>query len=244
MTNPPLCQFLEWDTDFFGRRIARVVPTRLTPSTTGEVLAWCESEQIDCLYFLAESTDQESVILAEDHGFRQVDIRMVLERSLGDVTPAEHLPVPVRNAADEDIPALRTIAGASYRDSRFYYDSHFPTALCDALYETWVERSCHGYADAVLVAAGENDQPAGFITCHLEQDTGKIGLVGVGEAARGQGVGRDLINAALIWFATQEMSGVTVVTQGRNVRAQRLYQRNGFITRSVQLWYHRWFEAK
>jgi len=32
-----------------------------------------------------------------------------------------------------------------------------------------------------------------------------------------------------------------VVTQGRNLAAQRLYQRNGFVTASLQLWYHRWF---
>jgi hypothetical protein len=34
---------------------------------------------------------------------------------------------------------------------------------------------------------------------------------------------------------------VNVVTQGRNSKAQRLYERCGFLTRSVQLWYHRWF---
>jgi hypothetical protein len=31
-----------------------------------------------------------------------------------------------------------------------------------------------------------------------------------------------------------------VVTQARNVPAQRLYQKCGFITRSVELWFHRW----
>jgi ribosomal protein S18 acetylase RimI-like enzyme len=35
---------------------------------------------------------------------------------------------------------------------------------------------------------------------------------------------------------------VSVVTQGRNVAAQRLYQRAGFVTASTQLWYHRWLD--
>jgi hypothetical protein len=34
---------------------------------------------------------------------------------------------------------------------------------------------------------------------------------------------------------------VSVVTQGRNVRAQRIYQQFGMRTRSLELWYHRWW---
>jgi ribosomal protein S18 acetylase RimI-like enzyme len=46
---------------------------------------------------------------------------------------------------------------------------------------------------------------------------------------------------ALDWFAQQQVDTVTVVTQGRNIAAQALYQRRGFITQSQQLWYHKWF---
>jgi hypothetical protein len=31
------------------------------------------------------------------------------------------------------------------------------------------------------------------------------------------------------------------VTQGRNLAAQRLYQRTGFLIRDLQLWYHKWY---
>jgi RimJ/RimL family protein N-acetyltransferase len=46
------------------------------------------------------------------------------------------------------------------------------------------------------------------------------------------------------WFAGQDIKTVHVVTQGRNTRAQRLYQRCGFVTRSMELWYHRWFDNR
>jgi dTDP-4-amino-4,6-dideoxy-D-galactose acyltransferase len=55
------------------------------------------------------------------------------------------------------------------------------------------------------------------------------------------GVGRALVVNAIRWFSGQGVDSVSVVTQGRNVRAQRLYQRCGFTTRSVELWFHRWF---
>jgi dTDP-4-amino-4,6-dideoxy-D-galactose acyltransferase len=243
MTNSPdLCQRLEWDTGFFGRQIARVVPSRLRRTMLDQVMAWCADQRIDCLYFLADSDDIETVSLVEEHKFRFVDIRLTMERSF---TEAEALfpdisPNSIRPCKPEDIPALRTIASTSYQASRFYYDPYFSTEQCRKLYETWIERSCHDYADTVLVATDGN-QPLGFITCHLKPGQGEIGLVGVNSATHGQGIGRALVSAALHWFFERDTTLVTVVTQGRNIGAQRLYQHSGFVTQSVKLWYHRWF---
>jgi ribosomal protein S18 acetylase RimI-like enzyme len=133
------------------------------------------------------------------------------------------------------------MARVNHRDTRFYYDGHFSQRECDTLYETWIERSCNGYTDAVLVAERDR-QPAGYITCDLHGDYGQIGLLGVGEAWQGQGIGQALIDAALHWFGERGIERVQVVTQGRNHRAQRAYQRRGFVSSEVQLWYHRWFE--
>ena len=97
-------------------------------------------------------------------------------------------------------------------------------------------------ADIVLVA-DQRGEPVGYITgkLHPEVEKGDIGLVSVSAQARGIGIGSQLIHAILTWFATQHIKQVVVVTQGRNIAAQRLYQRFGFQTQIVQLWYHRWF---
>nr|MBC7244140.1 GNAT family N-acetyltransferase [Chloroflexota bacterium] len=236
-----ICQYLDWDSNFFHHRIAQVIVRRLTTESIAWIMAWCKNHAIDCLYFLADSNDVTTVRLAEDHGFRLVDIRVTLERDLTEpVKELEETAVIVRLSNLEDIPALRAIARTSYRYTRFYYDTHFPVALCDALYETWIERSCRGYADAVWVADSQEDV-VGYVSCHLNGAEGRIGLVGVHIAWQGQGIARLLILAALQWFAAQGVKKVSVVTQGRNCKAQRLYQRCGFLTRSVELWYHRWF---
>jgi dTDP-4-amino-4,6-dideoxy-D-galactose acyltransferase len=79
------------------------------------------------------------------------------------------------------------------------------------------------------------------VTClRGDAGTGSIGLVGVAEAARGRGLGGRLVAAALGWFAGQGVERVEVVTQGRNVAAQRLYQAHGFRTRRVEVSFHRW----
>jgi ribosomal protein S18 acetylase RimI-like enzyme len=90
---------------------------------------------------------------------------------------------------------------------------------------------------------GECDgQPGGYITCHLTGGEPRIGLTGVATHARGQGLGHALVQRALECFFERGVKRATVATQGANARALRLYQSNGFVTNSIQLWYHKWFQ--
>jgi dTDP-4-amino-4,6-dideoxy-D-galactose acyltransferase len=245
LAGKPVCDFLEWDSAHFGYRIARAAGNRLDRSNLGAMLAWCETHQIDCLYFLADSHDGQTIRLAEATQFSLVDVRLTLDRHLDRTTT----PCPVsagltiREWRPGDLAALRAIARQSYRDTRFYYDGHFATASVDALYETWIEKSCRGYADAVLVAEAEQ-QAAGYLSCHiLDGAWGQVGLVGVHPAWQGQGIGHALVDSALGWFAARGLQQVRIVTQGRNIAAQRLYGCCGFLPRTLQLWYHRWFPS-
>jgi dTDP-4-amino-4,6-dideoxy-D-galactose acyltransferase len=239
-----ICRVLDWDSEFFGQKIAQVTVNTLESGEMKRVIAWCGAHHIRCLYFLAEADRAQTVRLAEDNGFRLVDTRITLGKKLhqAQTVPNGTTPNVVRRCRPGDVTSLRTIARASHRDSRFYYDSNFPRSLCDHLYEVWIEKSCRGYADVVFVVESRN-RPAGYISCHLlGKRKGKIGLVGVAPHSRGRGLGKALISQALRWFSQQGVRDVTVVTQGRNHRAQRLYQQLGFHSRSVQLWYHLWFK--
>jgi dTDP-4-amino-4,6-dideoxy-D-galactose acyltransferase len=266
------CEYLQWDSDFFGLRIARVNGNRLSPARAAAISEWCVSNRIDCLYFLADAGDQETVKLAERDGYGFVDVRVTLGQGSGargqgsvkgwqapglkhrSLTPGPsegssplatgpgHSPLAtwsIRPSKPEDIPALRSLAGVSHRDTRFFFDPNFPRGRCVELYQTWIEKSCNGYADAVLVAELDSSV-VGYITCKLLGDgRGQIGLVGVGARVQGRGIGQGLVKAGLGWFAERGADQVIVVSQGRNISAQRLYQRCGFLTQSVQLWYHR-----
>src|SRR5262249_40600106 len=78
----PLCEFLEWDTRFFGVRVARVVGRTLDDENARSVLNWCEKEQIDCLYFLADANSEASVSAAEKYGFSLKDVRITCQKKL------------------------------------------------------------------------------------------------------------------------------------------------------------------
>ena len=236
------CEALPWDSTFFSRRIARVSGHLLTFERAAAINGWCREHPIDCLYFLADASDPETVRLAAVNGFVLVDIRLTFGRALtGLRCESAH---EVRPAAPEDVPGLRAIAERVHTDTRFYFDPGFPRSLCGELYATWIEKSCSGYADATLTCGPIGD-PLGYIACSVDPSSryGQIGLTGVAEKARGRGIGSALVQAALQWFAEQGCPRAAVVTQGCNSGAQRLYQKHGFRTELAQLWYHKWFPA-
>ncbi len=237
------CQYLDWDSSFFGYRIARVAASRLDVRSAKEILEWCAGCKIDCLYFLADADDDATVRLAEEHKFHLVDIRATFEKRLdGSLCERDQCcSALVRAHTTSDIPALKHIARVSYHHTRFHYDVHFPPERADAMYETWIEKSCNEYAETVLVADVEG-KPAGYVSCHLlEKSMGQIGLIGVSPDCKGAGLGQTLVNESLRWFAGRGVNRVRVITQGRNPQAQRLYERSGFVTEALHLWYHRWF---
>ncbi len=237
-----VCTLLEWDSAFWGVRVGRVLPTRLNAEEMAAALRWCAAQQVQWLYLLADAAHTPTVRLAEDHHFRLVDIRTLFALPL----KGAKIPAPsatVRPVRPEDMATLREIARQSFRDGRFYHDPRVSPAKADAFYETWIVNSAEGFADAVLVAELEG-AVGGMITCHLKDTVGSIGLVGVHHAMRGRGLGRALTWAAVRFFAEHGMHAAHVVTQGRNIPAQRLYQACGFKTQSVHLWYHRWFDLE
>ena len=241
------CELLPWDSEFFHCRIGKVCGDTLNQDEALEIEEWSQSERIRGLYFLARASCAVTIQTAQNHGFELVDIRITLERSMPDSRDVANPQLPqetfIRPARPGDLTDLQAIARTAHVDSRFFSDSHFPRHLAEELYATWITLECEGRAQCVLIAASPADRPLGYVSCHFDpkSGSGQIGLAGVSSEARGRGIGNNLVLAALDWFAGQGAEKVAVVTQGKNIPAQRLYQRCGFRTQGLQLWYHKWF---
>ena len=236
---------LEWDSELFGRRIARFEGHCFTGADAEATQRLCAERAIDCVYLLLDAADTASIAAAQRCGARFVDIRMTLEAPVSeseDRVSGHHAAGEIRPAAERDVPALRRLAAISHRDTRFYTDSRFDPDRVDLLYQTWIEKSCHGYADAVFVMDGA-DGTQGYVTCHLDEGpTGRIGLIAVGPDLQGRGGGARLLQTARGWFIRAGCGSWRVATQGANARALRLYQAYGFRTTAVQVWFHLWLE--
>ena len=245
--NAVLCELLPWDTEFFRCRIARVGGDTLKQEQAVQIDEWSRSHRIRGLYFLSRADDPATIQTAGQHGFGLVDVRVNFERAAMNSHDAPRPILPagtsLRPFRPADQPGLQAMARTGHRGTRFFNDSHFPRQRAEDLYATWITLESQGRAQTVLVAASAANQPLGYVSCHLDpaRREGQIGLVGVSPEVRGRGIGKSLVLAAIDWFRAQGAHAVTVVTQGNNCAAQRLYQQCGFLSRDLQLWYHKWY---
>lgn len=228
-----LCRMLDWDSEFWGFPIARVVPDCLDPAVAGRVADWCAHNRIHCAYLLASAGDAETARAAEGVGFKLVDTRIELVRPAAAGTIDVSQAVAVRPAEAGDEAGVAAIARSAHTDSRFFFDPGFDRARAGELYATWVRKGFGGGTDDLLVAEYDG-KVSGYV---LLGDRAKIELIGVSDAARGHGVGRALVLSAI---AADGDRDVKVVTQARNVAAMRLYEASGFKVVSADAWYHRW----
>ena len=234
---------LEWDSDFFGVNIGFVSCLRLTPNIERRVKDFIIKEKIDMLEYLCNCHDKKSVATAERNGYSFVDIRLTFEQLLQDKHPLEKLEgYSIRKAEARDIVILKELAKDVYKLSRYYYDTNFDRAKVSAFYLGWIEKAVLGTFDDYAYILCREDEPIGFCTIKEQKPSAaRIGLFGMSAAYQGKGLAHYLLGATLQELKNLGIDYVEVVTQGRNYGAQRLYQKCGFITKSTELWYHKWF---
>jgi RimJ/RimL family protein N-acetyltransferase len=134
----------------------------------------------------------------------------------------------------KDLPALREIAASSFSTDRFHSDPAIPKPKADELHRRWIENSCAGFADCVLIA--EESEPIGFTTLKIDRSceailgirVGVVVLLATSVKHRRKGIANLLTQCALRWFSQAGCQWVEVGTQLANVQASRVYQWAGF----------------
>ena len=232
---------LPWDSDFFGFKIARLVPRRSRSAELRMHLEEQWEQGIGLVYWGSDPNDAESQSAAVASQGLLVDRKTVFVRKLDGfaVRPSERY--EARSLPEDGWSGeLASLALQIGQYSRFRQDHHFSQAAWQKLYWTWMENSVNrAIADDVLVI-----RKAGFVvavvTVRARGNIGEIGLLGVQESQRGAGLGRALVNSALGWFSERPLSHVRVVTQGNNRAACQMYKACGFLVESVENFYHFW----
>tara|TARA_B100001142_G_scaffold328986_1_gene390666 strand:- start:2802 stop:3980 length:1179 start_codon:yes stop_codon:yes gene_type:complete len=239
-------KLLDWDSSFFGFNIGYVSCRRLTKNIESYIKERSKELNIDMIQYNCNCHDQVSILTAEENGYSFVDVRVTFELMLQniDYENDDLGDVIFRKGEQEDIDKLRNIAGEIYTLSRYYFDRRFDQDKVREFYEGWLEKGIKGEFDDYCFIVEVDGRPVAFTTVKESADgTADIGIVGVDKDYSGRSLGTILIKKVIEELKRKNLTALRVVTQGRNYPAQRLYQKSGFITNQMELWYHKWLNG-
>jgi dTDP-4-amino-4,6-dideoxy-D-galactose acyltransferase len=241
MVQAPRCAIAEWDSAFFGRRIGRLELERPVHADVAQAMAWAHEQALDCLYALVDADARDSVRALERHGFELMDVRLTLDRPVGDRDDPPSAGIEIGEPRPGDRDDLLALARHSHRGTRFTEDPRFGAGRAGELYAAWLGNALDE-VDALVLVPREAGRAGGYLTLHrLREPVPHIGVLAVAPELQRRGVGRALVGEGLRRAAARGAARVSVVTQGGNASAVRFYERCGFEARRSQLWYHRWF---
>jgi dTDP-4-amino-4,6-dideoxy-D-galactose acyltransferase len=242
MTNLPV-EFLDWDSNFFNRRIANVTTNSLTQDEAQKIISWGIDQKIDCIYYLADGNKTDSVRYAEAQGFNFIDLRVTLKKDLRRPDKPFLQKFHIRRANESDLDALKKMVRDTFIYSRFHVDEHFSKDQANGMFEVWIENDLRKKDHSILVIESDG-VVVSFISYEFDLETKKaqLGLGATLEALRGRGLLQEMLHYFAAQLEGEGIGEVEVVTSGRNIATMHMLQRTGYFIHSIDLWYHKWFE--
>lgn len=232
---------LEWDSEFFGMRIASVRCTQpFDPERLKHLVAELREEGYALLYLFIEEEERPAHALPLGDACPLADVKYVFATDdLGTAAGQEEVE-EFEGEADE----LLALAFEAGTHSRFRTDERFGEGAFERFYRTWVENSlARRIADHVLVCR-DGERTSGFATLRIEGREASVGLIAVRADARGRGTGRRLIDACKRTAARSGARTLKVATQQANEGACAFYRRCGFRLSARTAVYHCWLHPK
>jgi dTDP-4-amino-4,6-dideoxy-D-galactose acyltransferase len=239
-------EVLEWDSAFFGVKVARLNDPSLSDQQLSDALSALRAAGVRLVYWPSDHPrDADAIARLGGHLADRKTTYFMDFRGQTSVNRAMNGPEvpdgPVEpHAPSMSLQELEGLAIQSGEHSRFALDGNIPREAFCALYKHWIHRALiKEMAQEVLVIKAV-DRVVGMVTLGMKDGRGDIGLLAVDEHHRGKRHGERLLHAAQRWFLRAGVDVGQVVTQGANVPACRLYEKCGYTVETVQHVYHFW----
>ena len=117
---------------------------------------------------------------------------------------------------------------------------HFSAALADVAFserrDQLVEKASDGELRIDFATSGGEDRDVGYCISTIGPNhNGELDSIFVAPAARGRGIGTDLICRALAWFDARQVQSKVIAVAVGNERLLLFYARFGFLPRTIVL---------
>lgn len=212
-------------------------------SSLNKTIAYAKEEGYKHLTFKVCTNQKEIIKCAVNQNMLIIDtlVRYVFDFSKSFLPEITHK-CDLKDCVNNDIKYLKDIARNSFKIDRFHSDDNFPNELCDLYYDKWIENSCDGLADKVIVAH-YNNEVVGFTTGNMrsDEDYSNLVLSAVSSKYRGIGVYTSMIHEGTKWLYEKKSKinkGIVVGTQIENIAVQKAWIKLGYSIFDSQYVFH------
>ena len=224
---------LNWDSDFFGLRIAKAI---VASEDDIAILARLEGELSD-LYDLIYIFSNPDLEISFNRAY------LVDRKAVFSTNKTQHWgtdPAIEEWDAERVSEELVSLALISGKYSRFKIDSLFPTGSYEKLYTRWIEQSVNKSIASEVFCYMIDNTPQGLLTLSRTNSHSSIGLVAVNDGLQNKGIGTALVRHAISFVYEHNGKSLSVTTQLDNKPACQLYTKCGFGLESVTKIWHWW----
>ncbi len=237
-------RWVPWDTDIFGFPVAQITDIEVLRQDQAkqEFLLfdeWCDKHGIQWLSCrLPHDRLKESRFLEHQRFyFVEMVLHPVLE-NVSAIAPINHR-LALKAAAEQDLPAIRGIAGAAFHNERYHIDPGFSTELANLRYRTWVDNAANSQKQRIEVFEDQGRVIGFFIWEALNADTVYWHLTAINPAYHGQGYGRKAWLTMLDYHKSQGCKKVKTTISARNSPVLNLYASLNFHFEPPEMTFHK-----
>lgn len=225
-----MVQKLEWESSFFNVNCAQYYPDNKTEPNNLDKYDWVQGK---CYI-----NDESSKAIFGNNKFVFEDTRVIFEKKLSFSEPGIDKEIEIRRSTENEIDPLSTIAKDELTEhSRLLI--LVGKEKTEKFYAEWVKKAILGKFDDICFTILLNNDYAGFITLKYTQTEPKIGLIAVKREYQGKKLGKKLIQFAENYLIEKNFDHLSVITEGRNIKAQQFYIKYGFNIRNIECWYYK-----
>ena len=226
---------LEWDSNFFGFPVGKVVQEIKTVS---QLRSLHKNTDLNLIYYYSNRELAEDLLNNDFFNFTLVDAKVAIKKTLNS-NAVMHPKVEIYTGNDVD-PELMKLAMTAGLHSRFFRDKNISSSKSEDLYRIWIEKSVRGELADIVLVYREAGVIIGFITLLTKLKNAFVSLLAVNPAFEGRGVSFALMNSTEAILYSKKYKVVKSQTQDQNRKALLIYKRQGMEFGEKHFVYHLW----
>lgn len=232
------CKPLQWDTDYFGVRSARVnLYGSMDESGQEEIIKFCKAyDFITIVNFNNIAENNHWIGVKTDAFLADVNIQF-LKVLVDNPNYQDEKTYVLNNYPRND--QIVGIARDSFQFSRFFNDPRLPEVQAKNIYYHWT-KCAFEQENKYFVVCERDANIAGYILFSVNEEEGVIQLIAVDKKYQGQRVGKSMIQAMELFVIEKGVTKIKVGTQVSNIAAAQFYSKIGFTYVGCGSVYHLW----